>query len=100
LVRFFLKILEAALAVVDIYRTRYAELQKLSVTARNVRHCFKASPEKFLQVAALERQTVLPRRTIQYALKTLTDKGFLQRLGSGTGSRYQLIFKRDSSHSE
>jgi len=92
LVRFFMKILEAALTDVALYRIRYANLQKLSVTARNVLHCFKASPEKFLQVAELERQTALPRRTIQYALKTLAEKGFLNRLGSGAGSRYQLTF--------
>lgn len=44
---------------------------------------FKANPE---------RTTILPRRTIQYALKKLTEKGFLQRLRNGAGSRYQLIF--------
>ena len=92
LVRFFIKILAAALADVNIYRTRYANLQKLSATARNVLHCFKASPEKLLQVAELEKKTALPRRTIQYALKTLAEKGFLHRLGHGAGSRYQLIF--------
>ena len=92
LVRFFIKILAAALADVNIYRTRYANLQKLSATARNILHCFKASPEKLLQVAELEKKTALPRRTIQYALKTLAEKGFLHRLGHGAGSRYQLIF--------
>jgi len=92
LVRFFMKILAAAFADIDIYRTRYANLRKLSPAAHTVLHCFKASPEKFLKVAELEQQLTLPRRTIQYALKTLTDKGFLHRLGSGAGSRYQLIF--------
>ena len=43
-------------------------------------------------VKVVEEAASLPRRTIQYALKTLTEKGFLQRLGSGAGIRYQLIF--------
>ena len=83
LVHFFMKVLAAALADLDFYRTRYANLQKLSPAAHTVLHCFKASLENFLKVAELEEQTTLPRRTIQYALKTLTDKGFLHRMGSG-----------------
>jgi len=92
LVRFFLKIIAAALGDIDIYRTRYANLVRLSESARSVLDSFRASPEQRLKVGDLEAQTTLPRRTIQYALKTLTDKGFVQRLGSGAGSRYQLVF--------
>ena len=36
--------------------------------------------------------TDLPHRTIQYTLKTLTELGFLLRLGQGAGVRYQLVF--------
>jgi len=92
LVKFFIKIMFASLEDISIYRTRYALLQKLSTTAREVLRCFKASPEKLLKVSELESRTSMPRRTIQYSLKTLTEKGFLQRLGTGAGSRYQLIF--------
>ena len=83
---------EEALIDVEVYRDRYTKFTKLSETAHAVLKSFKASPERKLKVSELEETTSLPRRTIQYALKTLTEKGFLQRLGSGAGSHYQLIF--------
>lgn len=92
IVRFFIKVIDEALADVDVYRDRYASFISLSESALKVLKSFKASPERRLKVAELEETTVLPRRTIQYALKKLTEKGFLQRLGNGAGSRYQLIF--------
>jgi Fic family protein len=92
LARFFIRIMENGLQDIGIYRTRYANLQKLSESAGRVLDCFKSSPEKLLKVSDIERQTTLPRRTIQYNLKVMKDMGFLQRLGSGAGSRYQLIF--------
>jgi Fic family protein len=90
--RFLVKVVEEALLDVEVYRDRYTKFTKLSETALTVLKSFKASPEKKLQVSELEETTSLPRRTIQYALKTLAEKGFLQRLGSGAGSCYQLIF--------
>jgi len=92
LCRFFLKILADALVDIDTYREKYAHLQALSETALEVLGCFKTSPERRLQVATIESMTAFPRRTIQYALKTLAEQRFLQRLGKGAGSRYQLIF--------
>ncbi len=91
-VLFFLKIFEAAIADIDIYRKKYKNLQLLSESAVAVLECFKSNPEKKLKVAEIEKTTELPRRTIQFALKSLTEKTFLQRLGKGAGSRYQLIF--------
>ncbi|MEA3546854.1 MAG: Fic family protein [Thermodesulfobacteriota bacterium] len=92
LARFFIRIMENGLQDIVVYRTRYANLQKLSESARRVLDCFKSSPEKLLKVSDIERQTALPRRTIQYNLKKMKDMDFLQHLGSGAGSRYQLIF--------
>ncbi|HLQ27595.1 MAG TPA: Fic family protein [Acidiferrobacterales bacterium] len=89
---FFLKIMEDALADIAIYRQRYAALQQLSETAVSVLNSFKSSPEKRLQVSEITGATHLPRRTIQYALKTLADQGFIQKLGKGAGTRYQLVF--------
>jgi predicted transcriptional regulator len=40
----------------------------------------------------IEKDTSLPRRTVQYALQTLTKKAFIQKLGQKAGTRYQLIF--------
>ena len=90
--RFLVKVVEEALLDIELYRNRYTKFNKLSETAHTVLKSFKARPEKKLKVSELEEATSLPRRTIQYALKTLTENGFLQRLGSGAGSRYQLIF--------
>ncbi len=53
---------------------------------------FKSHPEKRLKTAGVMELTGLPRRTVQYALMTLKEKGFLQLLGKGRGSRYQLVF--------
>jgi Fic family protein len=92
IVRFLLKVIDEALKDVLFYRTRYENFTKLSESAVIVLKCFKSSPERRLKVIELEEYTLLPRRTIQYNLKNLTEKGFLQRLGSGAGSRYQLIF--------
>jgi Fic family protein len=91
-VRFLIRVVDEALTDVEIYRTQYENFTKLSESALVVLKSFKASPEKRLKVAVLEEATSLPRRTIQYTLKKLVEKGFLQRLGSGAGSRYQLIF--------
>ncbi len=92
IVRFLTKVVDEALIDIEVYRTRYANFTNLSESALVVLKNFKASPERRLKVAELEKASSLPRRTIQYTLKTLTQKGFLQRLGGGAGSRYQLIF--------
>jgi len=92
IVRFLIRVVDEALIDVEVYRTRYANFTNLSESALIVLKSFKASPERRLKVSELEEVTSLARRTIQYALKKLTEKGFLQRLGSGAGSRYQLIF--------
>ena len=89
---FFLKTLEGALQDVAHYRARYVLLQKLSQTATSVMQSFKTHPEQRLRVSDIVGATQLPRRTVQYALKTLTEQGFIQRLGQGAGVRYQLVF--------
>jgi len=76
----------------DIYRRRYAELQQLPESALSVLNSFKAGPEKRLAVRDIEQETELPRRTIQYALRILNEKQFIQKLGKGAASRYQLVF--------
>ncbi|MDL2123474.1 MAG: Fic family protein [Deltaproteobacteria bacterium] len=89
---FFINILESSLADIEIYRKRYNDLQKLSESASTVLNCFRSSPEKRLKVGAIVKKTGIPRRTVQYALKTLTKQELLQILGRGAGSRYQLVF--------
>ncbi|OFZ69634.1 MAG: hypothetical protein A2Z01_02105 [Betaproteobacteria bacterium RBG_16_58_11] len=89
---FYLKMAQLALADIDIYRKHYADLRRLPETALRVLECFKSNPQKRLKVGEIEVATGLPRRSIQYALNTLSKGNFLQRLGMGAGSRYQLLF--------
>jgi len=89
---FFIKVIKSSLADVEIYRKKYTSLQKLSESSLAVLSCFKAGPEKHLKVADIVTETGLPRRTVQYALNTLTKQDFLQLLGRGAASRYQLLF--------
>ena len=76
----------------EVYHNRYAQLQKLSESALVVLNCFKSSPEKRLKASDIQKDTRLPRRTVQYTLQTLPKKAFIQKLGKGAGTRYQLIF--------
>ena len=88
----FIIIFESSVADITFYRQRYEALQKLSASAFAVLDCFKSQPEKRLKVADIVKESGLPRRTVQYALKTLTGQKFLQLLGRGAASRYQLVF--------
>ena len=92
LVLFILVVFEAALADINTYRQKFKNLKELSESAVTVLDCFKSNPEKQLKVADIEASTEIPRRTIQFALSTLTKQAFLQRLGKAAGSRYQLVF--------
>lgn len=89
---FMLGVFETALTEINIYREKYKNLLQLSESAIKVLECFKSSPEKQLKVADIETSTQLPRRTIQFALNTLTRQIFLQRLGKAAATRYQLVF--------
>jgi Fic family protein len=95
---FFINILESSLADIEIYRKRYNNLQKLSESASTVLNCFRSSLEKRLKVGDIVKKTGIPRRTVQYALKTLTKQKLLQMLGRGAGSRYQLVFSFSFSY--
>lgn len=89
---FFARVLEHSLADIAFYRKRYQALQGLSASALAVLGSFKSHPEKRLKVAGIVEETAIPRRTVQHALRTLTSQGFLQLLGRGAATRYQLIF--------
>lgn len=92
LASFFLRMLENALADIAILRRRYAASQRLSESAVTVLACFRSTPERRLKVADLVTETGLVRRTVQNALVSLTEAGFLQRLGAGPATRYRIIF--------
>ena len=92
LVKFLLRMLKDSLKDINIYRQRYTDLRGLSETANEVLKSFKSNPGQRLKVSDVVELTGRPRRTVQYALRTLIEKGFLQSLGKGAGSRYQTIF--------
>ena len=76
----------------EFYRKRYRDLQQLPPTAAEVLNCFKERPEIRLQRRLIIEDTGFPRTTVTDALRTLKERGFIQRLGRGAGIRYQLIF--------
>ena len=90
--RFFIRIVNASLGDIEIYRKRYAAYRNLSEKALIIYNTFKNSPEKRLKVSDIVRHTDFPRRTVQYAVRSLVEADFIQRLGQGAGTRYQLIF--------
>lgn len=89
---FFLKMMDKALADIDILRQKYRALSRLSENAAQVLACFRSSPERRLKPTDIIQETGIVRRTVQNALATLLKEGFIQRLGAGAGTRYQLIF--------
>ncbi len=89
---FFLRMFDAAIRDIAMLREKYEALQKLSESASRVLSCFRSAPERRLKPAEIMKETGLVRRTVQNALKTLTDAEFVQRRGAGPATRYQLIF--------
>lgn len=90
--RFMIKVIEESVEDFDFYRKRYHALSTLSNSARAVLQCFKDQPEIRLQAKNFVETTKLARPTINEALRTLMEKGFIQRYSQGAGTRYQLVF--------
>ncbi len=76
--------LRLALEGVHLLRKRYAALQRSFESAVRVLACFKSSPEKRLQVAALVAEIGWVRRTVQNALVSLTKEN-LSKFPASTG---------------
>lgn len=89
---FFLKMLAQSLNDITTLRKRFLALSRLSESASTVLRCFRLSPEKRLKPSDIIEETGIVRRTVQNSLNTLMKEGFIQRLGAGAGTRYQLIF--------
>ena len=77
---------------IDVYRQKFAAMQKLSKAALKVLECFKEYPEIRLTTKKLAEETGLPRRTINYALTMLLNYALIQKYGKGAGVRYQITF--------
>lgn len=89
---FFLKMLNLSLNDITTLRKRFVALSRLSESAATVLDCFRLSPERRLKPSEIIQETGIVRRTVQNSLTTLVKEGFIQRLGAGAGTRYQLIF--------
>jgi Fic family protein len=90
--KFMLKIIEESLGNIETCRNRYNAEKSLSKSAIQVLKCFQEYPEIRLSTGVIVEKTKLPRRTVEFSLKTLLDNSLLQRYGKGGGVRYQLTF--------
>ena len=90
--RFMVKVMSQALGDVVVYRKRYAALQELAPSALTVLAAFKEQPQTRLQRKTSIERTGLPRATVTVALRTLHERGFVQRHGRGAAVSYQLAF--------
>ncbi|MGC0371979.1 MAG: hypothetical protein DGJ47_000682 [Rickettsiaceae bacterium] len=90
--KFIIKVLEESLNNIIISQNRYQAEKSLSKSALEVLKCFQEHPETRLDTSTIVEKTNMPRRTVEFSLKTLSDKSLLQRYGQGSSSRYQLTF--------
>jgi len=90
---FMLKIFKEAIEHdIVFYIDKHIAFGGLTDTARVILDCFKEYPEVRFNTKKLVEYTKLPRRTVNYILKQLVEKEFLQRSGKGAGVKYQLAF--------
>lgn len=89
---FLLKSFEQALSDVDLFSQKYHKLNSLTDMEQTILQAFKSSPEKKLQVAQLEKESGLAKRSIQKAIKKLLANGLVLKLGRGPKTKYRLVF--------
>lgn len=90
---FMLKMMEKSLNQdIDYYTNKFATYLRLTEKMKKILECFREHPEARLQSGEISKLIGLPRRTVTRALQELSKTGFLQQLGKGADTRYQLIF--------
>jgi len=85
-------ILRNSLNNFDYYVKKYENYTTLSNNSLDILKCFKNEPEVNLQTRDIVNKLGIPRRTVIYSLNSLSDKGFIQRLGQGRALRYKITF--------
>ena len=91
--RFMMKVMTEAFEDIDYYREKYAVLKSFPASTLDVLQAFKDRPEVRLQSGDIMQATGLSRTPVRHHLDTLTEKGFIQKLGQkGPGVKYQLVF--------
>ena len=90
---FMLKILERSLRDdIDHYEKKYVNFLRLSESAKKILDCFREHPETRLRTGQMVGLANIPRRTVTRIMEELVQVGFLQKMGQGPATRYQLIF--------
>ncbi len=90
---FMLKMVERSLAHdIDYYEKKYVSYLKLTESAKKVLSCFREHPETRLRTGQVMNLTNIPRRTVTRTMEDLAQIGFLQKMGQGPSTHYQLIF--------
>lgn len=90
---FMLKMIEKSLEQdIDHYEKKFVNYRGLKESEKNVLACFREHPETRLQSGQVAKLANIPRRTVTRALEELVKAGFLQEMGKGPDTRYQLIF--------
>ncbi|MBW1848709.1 MAG: Fic family protein [Deltaproteobacteria bacterium] len=89
---YMIDILRNSLDNFDYYVKKYENYITLSNTSLEILKCFKNEPEVNLQTKDIVKKLGIPRRTVIYSLNSLSDKGFIQRLGQGRALRYKITF--------
>jgi Fic family protein len=89
---FLMKSIKRSFDDLKIYHQKWEKERQLSTSAKKVLECFRNYPEIRLTTKYLIEKTEMPRRTITKTLLQLTQLGFIQKLGIGAGTRYQITF--------
>ena len=90
--KFIIKILENSLKDIEIYQKRFARIESLTETEREVLGCFQDRPEKKLSTKEIVKVTGIQERTVRKALSTLIEIEMLQKKGRGPQTIHQLVF--------
>jgi len=77
---------------IGYYTNKFAAYLRLTEKMKKILECFREHPEARLQSGKISKLISLPRRTVTRAVQELSKKGFLQQLGKGADTRYQLVF--------
>lgn len=92
LILFFIKIFKDSLKDIDMFRNKYAKLQKLNELDRKILSVFKYSPEKRLAAKLIAEELEVPIRQMQRSIKRLCEQKFLVKIGQARNVKYQLVF--------
>lgn len=90
---FMLKMIERSLRHdIDYYEKKYVSYLRLTESAKKILGCFREHPEMRLRTGQVVRLINIPRRTVTRTMEELVQIGFLQKMGRGPSTHYQLIF--------